>query len=107
LIGQKNSHKSENEPWVSLPYLYKVYDIKIKIGFHHKSRDICDTKSPKTSKMTKNSCIFALKHIKPGDSPVARHGECLCEMTLKCRVHRFFKEQPKPHPALGGSQGNL
>ena len=50
---------------VSLPYLSEVYDIKIKIGFHHKSRDICDTKSPKTSKMTENGCIVALEHIKP------------------------------------------
>jgi hypothetical protein len=49
-----------------LPYLSEVYDIKIKIGFHHKSRDIFDTKLPKTLEMVKNSCNFALEHIKPG-----------------------------------------
>ena len=50
-------------PVVCFPYLYEVYDIKIKIGSHHKSRDICETKSPKTSKITKNSDIIALQYV--------------------------------------------
>jgi hypothetical protein len=63
----KKIRNQELDPGVSLPYLSEVYDVKSKIGFHHKSQDICDKKSPKTSKITKNSCFFAQKHIKPSE----------------------------------------
>jgi hypothetical protein len=60
LICQKKrlNRNQKINPGVSLPYLSEVYDIKIKIGFHHKSGYLCDTKSPKTSKNDRKWLYF-------------------------------------------------
>jgi hypothetical protein len=51
--SKKQVNNQKMNPGVSSPYLSEVYDIKIKKGFHHKSRDICDTKLPKSRKRAK------------------------------------------------------
>jgi hypothetical protein len=67
LIGQRKTNQKMNLG-MSLPYISEVYDIKLN-----------------TSKMTENSCIFTLEHIKPRE----RRG-CL---NIYFQISDFFFEK--------------